>query len=222
MLTRLTITGLLLFGLTLGAAYAEDEKAPKPDPDFYPVSIRLPEQGLALGANQLKVTFDNRAKDSEVEGNLKFELVVLGPDDARQSYFGEVDAMRFGQKREVLLEGVKVDTTENVRFLVILDPENSAKESNEDNNRYIFQAKIKGPETEKPETEVPEAKAPETEVPEAKAPESEVPETKAPESEVPEAKASETEVPEANDPETAVPEAKAPKSDASEAETPEP
>jgi len=112
----------------------------------------MPEQGLAQGSNQLKVTIENKARESEVEGKVKFELLVLSPGDKRQSYFGELDAMSGGQKRQATLEGIEVDTLEPVRFLIIVDPDNVIKESNEHNNRYIFQGKVKPPETIKSET----------------------------------------------------------------------
>lgn len=207
MLTRFALTSLLFFGLLLGAAHAEDKvPEPKPKPDFCPVSIRLPEKGLSMGANQLTLTIENRAKESDAEGKIKYELVVLSADNSRQSYFGEVDAMRYGQKKDVVIDGVQVNTQENVRFLVILDPENVSEESNEDNNRYIYQAKIKAPESEKLDTEVPEVEKPETGAPEVEKAEIQTPDVEETGTDAPQVEKTETESPEVEKLETDSPE----------------
>lgn len=155
MLTRFITTGLLVLGLGLSAVSAQEGET-KPKPDFRPSNIVMPEQGLVPGANKIRISIENRSKDSEVSGKVNFELVVLTLDGGRQSYLGEFEAMRFGQKREVTLEGIEIGSQEKVRFLVILDPENLVEETNEGNNRYLFQAQVKKPsaETPKPESSV--------------------------------------------------------------------
>ena len=158
MLARFSITTLLVFSLGLGAVSAKEPEA-KPKPDFHPYDIVLPAEGLNPGANKLKVLIENRSKDSEVTGKISFELVILSLDGTRQSFPGEFDAMRFGQKREATLENVDVGAVDTVRFLLIVDPENLVEESNEDNNRYFFQAKVKTPKAEEPATKAPATKS---------------------------------------------------------------
>lgn len=149
MSVRLTIIFLLFISLV--SAWAEEEKKPTPKPDLWTATINLPETGIVVGAtNSAKVLVENRAKDSVLEGKVKVELVIIQSDTSeRASYFAEVDGMRHQETREAKFEGLNVTNNDSIRMLVILDPDDAIKESNEDNNRHIFTAWVK--KTPKPE-----------------------------------------------------------------------
>ena len=148
---------LLLSGLSLAEDKDKEEEKPKPKPDLWAAEIQAPE-GLMFGPNNsVKVIVENLIKDTEIAGPVKVELVVIQPEEGgRQSYFAEVEGMRQGQKREAVFQGVEAKSRDKVRLLAIVDPEKTVEESNEDNNRRLYQVSIKSPKvspTPEPETE---------------------------------------------------------------------
>jgi CARDB protein len=153
----------LAHGLT--PLLAEDEE-PAPQPDLWAAEIVAPEGGLVFGPNnQIKVIVQNLIKDSEVEGPVKIELVVIQADSGeRASYFAEVDGMREGQKREALFSGVAVTNQDSVKLLAIVDPEKLIEEANEVNNRRLYQVWLKqapAPSPTPPAEDEPEPATPE-------------------------------------------------------------
>ena len=121
---------------------AEDE--PPPQPDLWAAEIVCPE-GIVFGPNnQIKVIVENLIKDSEIEGPVKIELVVIQTDSGeRASYFAEVDGMKHGQKREAIFTGVAATNQDSVKLLAIVDPEKVHEEANEVNNRRLYQVWLK-------------------------------------------------------------------------------
>lgn len=156
----------LLTALTISAVSAEDKKEEKPKPDLWAAEIVVADGFGTTGDNQVKVIVENLAKDSEFEGNIPVELVVIDKESGeRASYSAEVESMRYNQKREALFSGVKAPTGKTVRFLAIIDPGKALEESNEDNNRKLFQITVSAPKpAPAPEaSEVEETPAPEQE-----------------------------------------------------------
>lgn len=157
-LTILVIFLSLCFGL--GATIAEDDKKEeksKPQPDLFCSDVGAPE-GIVMGAdNQVKAIITNLNKDSDFEGTVKVELVVIQADPTdRDSYFVEVDAMGKGTKREAIFTGVQAKNPDSVRLLVKVDPEEAVEETNENNNRRLYKAWIKSPNVEPSPTASPE------------------------------------------------------------------
>lgn len=155
----LKICLLALLVVTASAEDKEKDEKVKPKPDLWAAEIQAPE-GVVFGPkNTVKVIVENLIKDSEVAGPVKVELVVIQMDTSeRQSYFAEVEGMREGQKREAVFQSVEAKNNDKVRLLAIVDPEKTVEESNEDNNRRLYQVSIKKPEAS-PSTE-PDAEAP--------------------------------------------------------------
>lgn len=140
---------LLFVGIGLAACLAEEAKEQPqekvaPKPDLAPVEIVVP-NGLKPGiGSQVKVLVDNLTKDSQVQGKVLVELVVISAQTGeRLNYRTEVDAMKFKQKKEALFTEVRVPASTNtVRLLAIVDPESGVEEITKDNNRRLFQIAV--------------------------------------------------------------------------------
>lgn len=158
MMKRLS-TCLLILALVTGAATADkkdkDKKKDKKDkekvvlkPDLRPAEIICPE-GVVFGPNnQVKVVVENLSKDSEFEGPVKVELVVIQNESTnRTSYYAEVEAMKFKKKREAVFS-VEAKNNDFVRLLAIVDHDKSIPEENEDNNRRLYKVSVKEVNTE--------------------------------------------------------------------------
>jgi len=137
---------------------AQDEEEVKPKPDLWAAEIVAPE-GVVFGpSNTVTVIVENLMKDSELEGLVKIELVVIQKgSNERSSYFAEVEGMRHRQKREAVFQGVEVTNKDAVRFLAIVDPEKLVEESNEDNNRKLYQVWVEEPAPSPSPSPAPEA-----------------------------------------------------------------
>jgi CARDB len=151
-------TLLLILALAVGHSVAaqedegkdKDKKDEKKEevklkPDLWVSDIVAP-QGLVFGpGNQVKVVVENLSKDTDISGKVKIELVVIQDDAAvRTSYFAEVDGMGYRKKREAVFT-VEAKNNDFVRFLVIVDPEKTVEEENEENNRRLYHVSIKKP-----------------------------------------------------------------------------
>lgn len=141
MTKRLFILLLLFLAQGLTPLLAEDE--PKPQPDLWPAEIIAPQ--VVFGPNnQIKVVVQNLIKDSEIQGKVKIELVVIQAESGeRTSYFAEVDGMRHGDKKEAIFTGVAATNNDSIKLLAIVDPEKVVEESNEVNNRRLYQVWLK-------------------------------------------------------------------------------
>jgi hypothetical protein len=158
-LTRKLLILLIVFlaqGLT--PLLAEEDETPPPQPDLWAAEIMAPE-GIVLGPNnQVKVIIQNLVKDSEIEGTVKIELVVIQNDSGdRASYFAEVDGMKHGQKREATFTGIAATNSDSVKLLAIVDPDKTIEEANEVNNRRLYQVWIKKTGPEASPTPTPDA-----------------------------------------------------------------
>ena len=127
-------------------ALADDEKKEKskPKPDFFCTDVSAPDGVVQGGDNKVRALITNLVKDSQVEGKVKVELVVIQADAAdRDSYFLEIDAMGQNDKKEALFTGVQVKNPDYVRLLIIVDPDKAVEEASEDNNRRLHKAWVK-------------------------------------------------------------------------------
>ncbi len=218
---------LLFVGIGLTACLADEAKEQSkekvvPKPDLTPVEIVVP-AGLKPGiGSQVKVLVDYLAKDSQIQGKVLVELIVISNQTGeRLNYRAEVDAMKYKQKREVVFPEVRAPlSTRTVRLLAIVDPEAMVEEGDEDNNRRLYQIAVV-------ESSTPaEATSPAEETPSASPPEKEAspPSGSASEAEIPQGENEEPEPPaESESPvDDSEPEAPEPPVEDNEAAVPEP
>ena len=151
MTTKLLILWFVFLACGLTPSLAQDEEPLPPQPDLWAAEIVVP-NGIVLGPdNQVKVIVENLIKDSEIQGPVKIELVVIQADSGdRASYFAVVDGMKHGQKREAVFTGVAATNPDSVKLLAIVDPEKTVEEANEVNNRRFYQVWLKRPPAASP------------------------------------------------------------------------
>lgn len=138
---------LLCLGGISPLAAQENEEEVKPKPDLYCTDISAPDGIMEGKDNEVKALITNRTKDTNVEGKVKVELVVIQADaNDRDSYFVEIDGMGHKTRREALFTGVQAKNPDHVRLLIIIDPEKMVEESNEDNNRRLHKAWVQNPD----------------------------------------------------------------------------
>lgn len=132
----------LCFALSFGWTSALGQQD-SPLPDLWPAEIATPKGIRSGGNNEVRVIVENRGEGSRLDGTVTVELIVIELETKeRTSYTTVINAMNHGRKSEAVFTDVTAKGPELVRFLAIVDPDEEIRESNELNNRKLYQVRL--------------------------------------------------------------------------------